>query len=83
MFAQDILSHLITLMMEGYFCSLLALFKNELKRRAVNDKYISQLEKTEEPHRKMKLLSHCLSFWLSFVQYPIANLGIFLCLFFL
>lgn len=54
MFSQDILSHLITLTMEGYFCSLLALFKNELKRRVESDKYISQLEKTEEPHRKMK-----------------------------
>lgn len=56
MFAQNVLSHLIRLMMEGYFCSLLALFKNEFKKEVESDEFISQLEKAEEPHRKMKLL---------------------------
>lgn len=43
-------------------------FKKEQKKEAESHKYILQLEKTEEPHRKTKLTQHRLSFWLSSVQ---------------
>lgn len=41
-------------------------FKNEQKKGVESHKYISQLEKSEEPLKKMKLMQH-LSFWLSSV----------------
>ena len=43
-------------------------FKTEQKKGVESYKYISLLEKTEEPLRKMKLMQHCFSFWLSFMQ---------------
>lgn len=42
-------------------CLHLAL-KNEQKKGVESHKYISQLEKTEEPLGKRKLRQHCLSF---------------------